>query len=92
MKLVYTYDKQLIELQETPNGEDVEFTLTLIDKELKGKFIKIREYFNSNHIVSDVQVYIHPNNKYQIIVRKDFYYDFILQLFKQQLLLELKWA
>jgi hypothetical protein len=91
MKLVYTIDEKLMELVETPNGEDVEFTLTLLDKELKKRIVEIRDYFNANNIVTDAQVYIHPNNKYQIIVRKDFYYDFILQLFKHQLLLELKW-
>ena len=91
MKLVYTIDEKLIELVEAPNGEDIEFTLTLLGKELKKRIEEIRDYFNANNIVSDAQVYIHPNNKYQIIVRKDFYYDFVLQLFKQQLLLELKW-
>jgi hypothetical protein len=92
MKLVYTFDEKLINLKETPNGEDVEFTLTLLDIDLKNHLKNIREYFNSNNIVTDVQVYIHPKNEYQIIVRKDFYYDFLLQLFKQQLLLELKWT
>jgi hypothetical protein len=92
MKLVYTIDEQLIELEEIPNGDDVEFSLTLLDKELKKRIAEIRDYFNTNNIVTDAQVYIHPNNKYQIIVRKDFYYDFVLQLFKHQLLLELKWV
>lgn len=92
MKLVYKYDETLLELQETPNGEDIEFSLTLLDVEVKKGLVKIREYFDLNNIITDIQVYIHPNNRYQIIVRKDFYHDFVLQLFKQQLLQELKWV
>ena len=92
MKLIYTYDEKLFELQEKPNEEDVEFSLILFDKELKKGFVKVREYFNQNNITTDIQIYTHPNDTYQIIVRKDFYYDFVLQLFKQQLLLEMKWV
>jgi hypothetical protein len=92
MKLVYKYDEKLFKLQETPNGDDIEFTLTLFDAALKKGLVKIREYFDANNITTDIQVYTHPNNHYQIIVRKDFYHDFVLQLFKQQLLQEIKWV
>lgn len=92
MKLVYKFDEKLFELQETQNGEDIEFTFTLLDVELKKSLLKIREFFDENNIITDIQVYIHHNNRYQIIVRKDFYHDFVLQLFKQQLLQELKWV
>lgn len=92
MKLVYKYDAKLFDLKEKPNGEDIEFSLTLLDVEVKKSLVKIREYFDANNIITDIQVYTHPNNHYQIIVRKDFYHDFVLQLFKQQLLQELKWV
>jgi hypothetical protein len=92
MKLIYLVDEKLIELKETPNGDDFEFSLTLLNTELKKRLLDIREYFNANEIATDIHIYIHPHNRYQIIVRKDFYHDFLLQLFKQQLLLELKWG
>jgi hypothetical protein len=92
MKLVYKYDEKLFKLEETPNGDDIEFSLTLFEKELKQSFVKVREYFDANNILTAIQVYTHPNNLYQIIVRKDFYHDFIVQLFKQQILLEVKWV
>lgn len=92
MMLEYKYDQQLLQIQETTNGSDVEFTLTLHDTNFKKQIKEIRDYFDLNNIVSDVQIYIHPNHRYQIIVRNDFYLDFITQLFKHKLLNELKWV
>ncbi|MEH7415200.1 hypothetical protein V7266_07935 [Neobacillus drentensis] len=92
MKVEYTYDKSLIELNETANGNDIEFSITLFDNELKNKLMKVRQYFDANRVLTDIHYYIHPNNHYQVIVRNDFYNEFIIQLFSQQLLKEIKWA
>jgi hypothetical protein len=91
MKVAYKFNNQLIELVETSNGDDSEFSLTLIDKNLKKKVEKVREYFDENNILTDIYFYIHPNNRFQIIVRKDFYDEFLIQLFRQQLVNEIKW-
>jgi hypothetical protein len=91
MRINYQYNEEEVKLTEVPNGDDIEFTLILLNDALKQKIIVIRDYFNSNNIETDILVYKHPNNHYQIIVRKDFYEEFILQLFKQQLLTELSW-
>lgn len=92
MKLDYQYNESLLVLNEMPNGNDVEFQLDLRSKEVKPRLAKVEEYFSQNAITTDVLVYAHKNLQFQIIVRKDFYEDFLLQLFKQQLLLELKWV
>ena len=92
MELYYQFDQTMLDLKESPNGEDVEFTLQIFNDELKNRLTEIRKYFNTNKILTDVHVYIHPNNRYQIIVRKDFRLEFILQLFKQQLVREIKWV
>ncbi|PFP30309.1 hypothetical protein COJ96_06250 [Bacillus sp. AFS073361] len=92
MKVEYKYNEQFLELKETPNGEDFEFTLTLVDNKWKKKIEEIREYFDTNNILTDIHFYIHPNNRFQIIVRKDFYNEFIIQLFKQQIVEKIKWV
>lgn len=92
MELYYEFDQSMLDLNEISNGEDLEFTLQIFNDELKNRLIEIRKYFNTNKILTDVHVYIHPNNRYQIIVRKDFRHEFILQLFKHQLLREIKWV
>ena len=92
MKVAYKYDEKLLELMETANGDDIEFSIILLNTELKKRMIKVREYFEENKILTDIHYYIHPNNRYQVIVRKDFYNEFIIQLFRQQLLKEITWT
>ncbi|MGG1676007.1 hypothetical protein ACIFOT_09710 [Neobacillus sp. NRS-1170] len=92
MKTEYKYNEQLLKITETVNGDDIEISITLIDSELKKNLKKVRDFFDENKVISDIYYYIHPNNKYQIIVRKDFYNEFIIQLFRQQLLKEIKWV
>lgn len=92
MKVEYKYDAQLLDIKETTNGDDFEFSITLLDSQLKKGLKLVREYFEENKILTDIHYYIHPNNRYQIIVRKDFYNEFLIQLFRQGLLQEVKWA
>lgn len=91
MNIDYKYDEKLLELKEIANADDIEFLITLFDSGLKKRLIKVREFFEDNKILTDIHYYIHPNNKYQIIVRKDFYNEFLIQLFRQKLLQEIKW-
>ena len=92
MKAAYKYDEELLELRETANEEDIEFSITLLNSELKKRMIKVREFFEENKVLTDIHYYIHPNNRYQVIVRKDIYNEFIIQLFRQQLLKEITWS
>ncbi|NHC39981.1 hypothetical protein G6549_08365 [Bacillus sp. MM2020_1] len=91
MKVAYRYNEQLLGIKETANGEDYEFILTFDNKNWKRKVEKIREYFDENNILTDIHFYFHPNNRFQIIVRKDFYNEFLIQLFRQQIVEEIKW-
>lgn len=92
MKVEYKYNPQFLDISETANGEDIEFTITLSDTNLKKGLKKVREYFEDNKVLTDIHYYIHPNNNYQIIVRSDFYNEFLIQLFRQELLQEIKWV
>ncbi|WP_160725863.1 hypothetical protein [Bacillus sp. USDA818B3_A] len=91
MRIEYMYDKNLLEIKEVANGNDMEFLITLFETELKKKLVKVRQYFDENKVLTDIHFYIHSNNNFQVIVRNDFYNEFILQLFRQQLLQEIKW-
>ncbi|WP_413302477.1 hypothetical protein AA0X95_23970 [Bacillus sp. 1P10SD] len=92
MKVEYKYDPQLLNIKENANGDDIEFTITLLDSQLKKGLKQVREYFEDNKVLTDIHYYIHPNNNYQIIVRSDFYNEFLIQLFRQELLQEIKWV
>jgi hypothetical protein len=91
MRMLYKYNETKIVLNQSQNGDDVEFNLTLLDKEMKKQLVKVKEFFAENSITTDLLVYTHSDKRIQIIVRKDFYQDFILQLFKHHLLDEVKW-
>lgn len=89
--IIYQYDKTGLVIQETKNGDDSEFHIKLHDPAYLTALHKVRSYFDSNKIHTDVLFYTHPNHDYQIIVRKDFYVDFILSLFKHRLLESVEW-
>lgn len=91
MRLLYNYNDKKMRLTEEKNGDDVEFNLTFIDNEVKKQLLKVKEFFNENNIFTDLLIYTHSDKHVQIIVRKDFYEDFILQLFKHHLIEEVKW-
>lgn len=91
MRPTYYYDEEKLKLKESQNGDDIEFNLTFVDQTFKKKLLSVKEFFNENDIYTDLLIYTHSDKHVQIIVRKDFYIDFLLQLFKQQLLLEIKW-
>lgn len=92
MKVIYKYDEKLLDIKETANEDDIEFSIDLYNSEYKKNLKKVREFFEENKVLTDIHYYIHPNNKYQVIVRKDFYNEFLIQLFKEELLLEIKWV
>ncbi|QCJ41597.1 hypothetical protein FAY30_06730 [Bacillus sp. S3] len=92
MKVTYKYDENVLGIKESANGDDIEFSITLLNSELKKNMKKVRDFFDENKVLTDIHYYLHPNNKYQVIVRSDFYNEFLIQLFKQQLLTEIAWV
>ncbi|MCS7464016.1 hypothetical protein N0M98_28295 [Paenibacillus doosanensis] len=90
--LTYAYDVQNVELQESVNGEDVEFRIRLIgDASLDERMRNIQKDFEQNDVLTDVMSYAFKNRTYQFIVRKDFYVDFVLSLMKYRILLRVEW-
>ncbi|WP_129730424.1 hypothetical protein [Ectobacillus funiculus] len=82
-----------LSLSEKKNGKDIEFTIVIEDIARYDSAIKkVRQHFDGNRVYTDVLFYIHKDNEYQIIVRHDYYIDFILYLFKYQLIQSLSWT
>ncbi|MGG5253492.1 hypothetical protein ACQYAD_08350 [Neobacillus sp. SM06] len=92
MKLTYKFNEDVMKLTEAKNGADIEFNITFLTNEFKPQIEKVEKHFSENQVITDVLVYAHKNHHYQIIVRKDFYDEFIIELFKHRLLLEVKWV
>lgn len=91
--LKYEYDHNVIHVNEIKNENDVEFRIHILqeDSYLDG-IKKVQREFEENDVYTDVLFYIYANHEYRVIVRKDYYVDFILELMKQRLLQSVKWS
>lgn len=91
--LTYRYNKAVLELEETKNGTDVEFHIRLLQEGPCLEAIKrVQQTFDDNRVLTDVLFYAYPEHDYKIIVRQDFYIDFVMELMKQRLLQSVEWT
>ncbi|MGP0584760.1 hypothetical protein [Paenibacillus timonensis] len=95
MPLKYRIDSERVQIRETSNEEDVEFELTFLQEEpLLSKMREVQKRFEDNDIYTDVLFYLNQDQErqYKIIVRNDFYVDFLLALMKYRILEGLEWT
>lgn len=95
MPLNYRIDSERVRIRETTNDDDVEFELTFLqDEPLLSKMREVQKRFEDNDVYTDVLFYLNQDQErqYRIIVRKDFYTDFLLALLKFRILEGLEWA
>lgn len=91
--LTYRYDTQALEIVESENESDIEFRIRMPEKSPYVESLKrVRDFFESNEVYTDVLFYAYPNQEYIVNVRKDYYTDFILEMFKQKLLKSVEWT
>ncbi|MDG0809011.1 hypothetical protein [Cohnella rhizosphaerae] len=92
--LNYSYDEAVLRISESVNENDVEFNIVLLTDEpslLEG-LKRVQQEFDQDRVYTDVLFYHYPNHEYKVIVRKDYYVDFVLELMKQRLLQRVGWA
>ncbi|MEK0317238.1 hypothetical protein [Cohnella sp. 56] len=92
--LKYRFDEAALRIGDTANDQDVEFRIVLLsgDPALAEGMKRVRQFFDENEVYTDVLFYQYPDREYKVIVRKDYYTDFILELMKQRLLQSVAWA
>ena len=91
MKLSYRSCDEVLRISEQPNGADVEFDIQIVDEKMLAEMKKVQHYFEDNKVYTDVLFYPYEHKHYRVIVRKDYYADFILALLKQRLLEGAEW-
>ncbi|MCZ8521863.1 MULTISPECIES: hypothetical protein [Paenibacillus] len=92
MKLSYDWNPSVIEIKMVEAVmNDYEFSITILEPSLFDTMKQIQKMFEGNHVLTDVFVYTYANHEYRVVVRKDYYGDFILQLFKYGLLTKVEW-
>ncbi|QYR19481.1 hypothetical protein KZ483_16310 [Paenibacillus sp. sptzw28] len=88
----YRYDEQSLRIIEVDNTEDMEFNIQIVDEGAYLEGIKqVKAFFDDNRVYTDVLFYAYNNNEYRVIVREDYYVDFILAMFKHRLLKSVEW-
>ncbi|MFT9848741.1 hypothetical protein [Aneurinibacillus sp. REN35] len=90
--VTYRYNTDRLLIEEKDNEKDKEFVFTVLDVDtiLPG-LRRVRAFFDSDKVYTDVIFYSHPNHEYQVIVRHDHYIDFLLALFKSRIIDSLEW-
>ena len=91
MKLKYEFNKELLSITEKVNEEDIEFAIVFKNEKFAEKLEKVHQYLDLNEVHTDALFFTNKEGSNQIIVKKDYYEDFMLQLFKQQFLELVKW-
>jgi hypothetical protein len=91
--LTYSHNEEIIKIQETPNGSDIEFHIEILKEDPYVHFLKqVQRYFEDNRIHTDVLFYVKTQHHYSVIVRSDYYEDFVLQLMRHRLLQSVEWS
>ncbi|WP_274364349.1 hypothetical protein [Paenibacillus thermotolerans] len=91
--LIYRYDTQAMKIAETESESDIEFRFILPENSPHIEGLKqVRDFFENNEVYTDVLFYAFPNHEYIANVRKDYYTDFILALFKRKLVQSVEWT
>lgn len=91
MKLVYDWDPNIVDIKEEEVLNDIEFTIRVLAQPYFETMRHIQKIFEANDVITDLFVYAYPNHEYRVVVRKDYYGDFILQLLKYHLLTKVEW-
>jgi hypothetical protein len=90
--LGYQVNEQAAAIKESPNGQDIEFEIQLLAGEPYVEAMRqMQHLFESNRIYTDVSFYLYPNHLYRVIVRNDYYTDFVLAMMKHRLLRQVEW-
>ncbi|MCL6457014.1 MAG: hypothetical protein K6T85_03320 [Gorillibacterium sp.] len=93
MKLTYRFNREQIHILETVNGFDTEFEIKILeDGPLVAGIKEIEKVFEDNRVYTDVMFYVYEHHHYKVIVRKDYYDQFILALMQYRLLLSVEWV
>lgn len=91
--LTYRFDPELLDIQETPNGNDTEFIIRVPDGSPALEGLKrVQSYFDDNKDYTDVLFYLYPHHEFKVIVRRELYAEFLGELIKRRLLRSLEWT
>lgn len=87
----YTYNQQLIEIQESANQEDITFTIRVHSEEMRRRVKQLRDYFEDNKDLTDAMFYSLQDGRFEVIVRHNSYLLFLLHAFRFRCIESIAW-
>jgi hypothetical protein len=90
-KISYEVNTELIDVTEVKNENDYEFVIRIKTNEALNRLRKLRVFFESDKVYTDIMFYSRKDREFQVIVRRDAYVPFIAHLFQLQLLIAVRW-
>ncbi|MBO9606808.1 MAG: hypothetical protein J7639_12695 [Paenibacillaceae bacterium] len=91
--LTYDYDPAVIRIAESQNEDDTEFQIRIMQEQPYWEAMKrVQKTFDEDRHYTDVLFYVYPEHEYKVIVRREHYADFVLELIKRRLLRKVEWA
>lgn len=93
LQLKYDFDPKEMLILETEGDSDVEFEIKFIgDPSIALRLKEVQKKFAENDVYTDALFYLYEDQRHKIIVRKEYYIDFIMALMKYQLLTRVEWS
>lgn len=86
----YEYDKNQLTITENKTNSDYEFEFKVIDDNTVRLLKQVRSEVENNDDLTDVSFATSPGNVYTAVVRHSFRTEFILMLFKYQVIRTVK--
>jgi hypothetical protein len=88
--VTYEYDSSKIKISERHSGVEYEFEFEVLDDEMKARLKQLRNEVETNDDLTDVVFGTQPGNRYVANVRTNFRVEFLLLMFKYELLQAVK--
>ena len=88
--VTYEFDPAKITVTERHSGVEYEFVLEVFDEGLRQRLKQLRLEVETNDDLTDVVFGSQPGNRYLANVRTNFRVEFLLLMFKYELLLAVK--
>ncbi|WP_305025291.1 hypothetical protein [Paenibacillus lacisoli] len=81
----------MLKIKEEKQDTDIHFQIQIKDDRYLEQFKLVLQFFDDNKVYTDVLSYPYENHEYRVIVREDYYNDFLAEMLKARLLQSLKW-
>lgn len=90
-QLTYSVDTNQVELKENKREYDIEFLIKIKNPDMQKVLHQMRQKVENDPIYTDILFYTFKDHL-QVLVKKESYMTFVLELFSRKILKKIQWA